>query len=63
MRDGLKTVLSLEKDLEVIGTASNGVEALKMIEKVIPDIVLLDIRMPEMDWLNALKTLKECFLI
>lgn len=59
MRDGLKSVLSLEKDFEVIGTAANGVEAIKMIEKSVPDIVLLDIRMPEMDGVTCIKNIKK----
>lgn len=59
MRDGLKSVLSLEKDFEVIGTAANGVEAIKLIEKFVPDLVLLDIRMPEMDGVTCIKNIKK----
>ncbi len=59
MRDGLKSVLSLEKDFIVIGTASNGVEAIKMIDTELPDIVLLDIRMPEMDGVTCIKNIKK----
>jgi DNA-binding NarL/FixJ family response regulator len=58
MRDGLKSVLSLEKDFIVIGTAANGVEAIKIIEKSVPDVVLLDIRMPEMDGVTCIKNIK-----
>lgn len=61
MRDGLKTVLSLEEDFEVIGTASNGVEAIRMVEKYIPDVVLLDIRMPEMDGVTCIKNIKRIY--
>lgn len=59
MRDGLKTVLSLEKDFEVTGTASNGLEAIRMVEKQNPDVVLLDIRMPEMDGVTCIKRIKQ----
>ena len=59
MRDGLKSVLSLEKDFEVIGTAANGVEAIQLIEKAIPDVVLLDIRMPLMDGVTCIKNIKK----
>ncbi len=59
MRDGLKSVLSLEKDFEVIGTAANGVEAIKMIAKTVPDLVLLDIRMPEMDGVTCIKNIRK----
>jgi DNA-binding NarL/FixJ family response regulator len=61
MRDGLKTVLSLEKDFEVIGTACNGMEAIHMVEKYIPDVVLLDIRMPEMDGVTCIKNIKRIY--
>lgn len=61
MRDGLKTVLSLEEDFEVIATASNGVEAIKMAEKYRPDVVLLDIRMPEMDGVTCIKNIKQMY--
>jgi DNA-binding NarL/FixJ family response regulator len=58
IRDGLKTVLELEKDFEVVGTAKNGIEACKMTEKLNPDILLLDIRMPEMDGVESIKVIK-----
>ena len=59
MRDGLKTVLSLEKDFLVTGTASNGLEAINLVEKQHPDVVLLDIRMPEMDGVTCIKQIKQ----
>ncbi len=59
MRDGLKSVLSLEKDFVVTGTAANGVEAIQMVEKSVPDVVLLDIRMPEMDGVTCIKNMKK----
>lgn len=49
MREGLQTILSLEDDLEVVGTAENGRDALKLALEVTPDVVLMDIRMPVMD--------------
>ena len=59
IRDGLKTVLELEKDLEVTGTARNGNEAVRMTEIMKPDVLLLDIRMPEMDGVECIKTVKK----
>ncbi len=53
MREGLKTILELEEDLEVLETAANGKEALELCRKFEPDIILMDIRMPEMDGVEA----------
>lgn len=61
MRDGLKTILDLEDDMEVIGTASNGLEALEMTEKLKPDAVLMDIRMPVMDGVECTRLIKKKF--
>lgn len=47
-RDGLERLLNLEPDLEVVGRADNGKEALKVVEETNPDILLLDVHMPVM---------------
>ena len=49
VRDGLVTVLSLMPDLEVVGEASDGAEAIAAVERDVPDVVLMDLRMPEVD--------------
>ncbi|MBK1810406.1 response regulator transcription factor [Clostridium sp. YIM B02505] len=61
MRDGLKTILDLEDDLEVIGTASNGKEAYELVEKLKPDVILMDIRMPILNGVEATKIIKAEF--
>lgn len=53
MREGLKTIIDLEEDMAVVGTAANGREAVELCRKIAPDIVLMDIRMPEMDGVEA----------
>lgn len=53
MREGLKTILELEKDMEVPATAANGKEALELCRRIKPDLVLMDIRMPIMDGVEA----------
>lgn len=61
MRDGLKTILDLEDDMEVIGTAENGKIAYDLIKENTPDIVLMDIRMPVLNGVEATKKIKKEF--
>lgn len=58
-REGLRTILDLEEDMRVIGVAKNGEEACQLAEALHPDLVLLDIRMPLMDGISALKRIKQ----
>ena len=58
-RDGLKKLLSLENDLQIIGEAQNGTQALEIVEKLRPDVLLLDLKMPGMDGLVALQKMQE----
>lgn len=58
-RKAVETVLMQEEDIQVIGSAWNGVKALDFIRKNKPDIVTLDIEMPELDGLETLKAIQE----
>jgi len=59
MRDGLQTILQLEHDIEVIATAENGEEACRLVAIHDPDLVLMDIRMPVMNGIEAVKKLRD----
>jgi DNA-binding NarL/FixJ family response regulator len=59
VREGLKQLLELESDFEVVGQASNGVETIERVKELKPDVLLLDINMPIMNGIKALKKLKE----
>ena len=58
LADGLMSVLSACEDFEVVGIAANGVEAVEKTMQLKPDVVLMDIRMPEMNGVVATKEIK-----
>ncbi len=59
VRAGFAMILSTETDIEVVGEAGNGVEALQTARQLRPDVILMDIRMPEMDGITATRELCE----
>lgn len=58
MREGIKHLLEFDGSIEVIEEASDGIECLQKLEKIHPDILLLDINMPEMNGIEVLEELK-----
>src|SRR5450432_2498763 len=54
-RDGLRKLLDSDEDMSIVGEAQNGVECIKLLAKLKPDILLLDLRMPEKDGLAVLE--------
>ena len=58
VRQGLRSLLGLSGDIEIAGEAADGEEAIGVIEKTKPDVVLLDLRMPKLDGVGVLKRLR-----
>ena len=61
IRDSLKIILDMNSDIKVVGVADNGKKVLDLIRKNLPDIILMDIRMPELDGVQCTKAVKENF--
>jgi len=59
IRDRIKESLKDIREVEIVGEADNGIEAIKIIQENNPDFVLLDIRMPELNGIEVLKKLKD----
>jgi NarL family two-component system response regulator LiaR len=59
VRQGLRTFLDLQDDIEVVGEASDGAEALAAAESLAPDVVLIDLVMPNVDGIEAIRGLRE----
>ncbi|MBB3112237.1 DNA-binding NarL/FixJ family response regulator [Paenibacillus phyllosphaerae] len=59
--DGLQTIIQLEEDMEVVGIPENGLLAYEAVASLKPDIVLMDIKMPVMDGIEAMKLIKRDF--
>lgn len=52
-REGVKVIVDAQEGMSVVGTAADGVEAVRLVDELAPDVVLMDIRMPEMDGVEA----------
>jgi DNA-binding NarL/FixJ family response regulator len=59
VRQGLRTFLGVQEDIDVVGEASDGAEAVSRAEELTPDVILLDLNMPGVDGLTALRELRE----
>ena len=58
-RDGLRTALNLTDDVEVVGAAASGEEAIEAVEDSKPDVIFMDVRMPGMNGIQATKVIRE----
>ena len=59
VRQGLEAILSFYPDIEVVGLAEDGVQAVKLAKETQPDVILLDLLMPNMDGIEAIPKIKE----
>jgi NarL family two-component system response regulator LiaR len=59
VRSGLGTVLGVADDMELVGEAGDGEEAIRLCERLQPDVILMDLLMPKMDGATAIKNIKE----
>lgn len=59
IRQSLQIVLESRTELEVVGTAANGQEVIRCVRKNMPDVILMDVRMPKMDGVQCTKIIKE----
>ena len=61
MRESLKIILDVNSDIKVVGLAEDGRKVLDLLNKTLPDIILMDIRMPELDGVQCTKVVKKKF--
>jgi two-component system response regulator DesR len=59
VRESLEAILHLEEDMEVVGLANNGWEAVRLAERLSPDLILMDVSMPHLDGIEAAQMIKE----
>ena len=59
LREGLRSLLSSDPDLEIVGEAQDGQEAIRCVERLRPNLVLMDLSMPRMNGLDAIKEIKK----
>ena len=61
LRRGIKTMLESESDIEVVGEADDGTRALALVEETVPDVVIIDVVMPNKDGIEATREIKDAF--
>jgi DNA-binding NarL/FixJ family response regulator len=59
VREGLRSLLSSHQDFDIVGEAGDGLEAIELVGKLYPDLVLMDMSMPRMDGMTAIREIKK----
>ncbi len=60
VREGLRALLATEPDIQIVGEATNGQQAVALSHKLVPDIVLLDLSMPLLNGMDAIPRIQQC---
>ncbi|HZF28896.1 MAG TPA: response regulator transcription factor [Gammaproteobacteria bacterium] len=58
LREGIAAVVADQSDMQIVGEASNGAEAIERFTELLPDVTLMDLQMPDVDGIDALKTIR-----
>ena len=59
VREGLRSLLSSHQDFDIVGEAGDGLEAIELVSELHPDLVLMDMSMPRMDGMTAIREIKK----
>src|SRR5208283_1142039 len=59
VRQGLRRVLELDRNIEIVGEAKNGAEAIRKAQVLVPEVVVMDLKMPDMDGITATREIKK----
>ena len=63
VRDGLRALLEAQADIRVVGDATNGREAVRQVSKVLPDVVVMDVAMPELNGIDAAEEIAQAHVV
>jgi two-component system response regulator NreC len=59
LREGLRSLLAFQPDMEIVGEARDGLDAIRKVDKLLPDLVMTDLSMPRMNGIDAIKEIKK----